>query len=371
MPVRLDVLDPAEAQALLAAILTQDRPREADGAAELCAELGFLPLAIEQAGAYLAQAGATPREYLDLLARYPAAMYQAAAEGGDAARTIARIWRVTLDRLADDPLAGQVLRILAWYAPEAIPRTLLDGLADPPAVLHAVGRLAAYSMLTADDGHPGHAPAGAGRDPHPRPGRPPPRPPGDRRRPGPGHPPARRRRPATGRTRRDGRRGGCCSRTSTPWPATRHRTPTPKPPPTSSTRPDCSSTARASPPARPGTSSVPSPATSGCWARTTPTPWPPADNLAGAYQAAGDLGRAIPLFEQALADRQRVLGEDHPDTLASRNNLAVAYQAAGDLGRAIPLHEQALADRQRVLGDDHPDTLTSRNNLAARLPGGG
>jgi len=143
VPVRLDVLDPAEAQALLSAILTQDRPREVDGGAEL----GFLPLAVEQAGAYLAQAGATPREYLGLLARYPAAMYQAAA---DAARTIARIWHVTLDRLADDPLAGQVLRILAWYAPEAIPRALLDGLADPPALLRAVGRLAAYSMLTAE-----------------------------------------------------------------------------------------------------------------------------------------------------------------------------------------------------------------------------
>ena len=36
--------------------------------------------------------------------------------------------------------------------PTAIPRTLLDGLADPPAVLRAVGRLAAYSMLTADAG---------------------------------------------------------------------------------------------------------------------------------------------------------------------------------------------------------------------------
>ena len=114
-----------------------DRPRELDGAGELCAELGFLPLAIEQAGAYLAEAGVTPREYLELLADYPAAMYQATAEGGDAARTIARIWRVTLDRLADDPLAGQVLRILAWYAPDAIPRALLDGLADPPALLQA------------------------------------------------------------------------------------------------------------------------------------------------------------------------------------------------------------------------------------------
>jgi hypothetical protein len=35
-PVRLDVLDPAEAQALLAAILSPDQSGEADGAAELC-----------------------------------------------------------------------------------------------------------------------------------------------------------------------------------------------------------------------------------------------------------------------------------------------------------------------------------------------
>ena len=39
----------------------------------------------------------------------------------------------------------------------------------------------------------------------------------------------------------------------------------------------------------------------------------------------------------------RVLGEDHPDTLTSRGNLAGAYQAAGDLGRAIPLYEQTLS----------------------------
>ena len=81
-------------------------------------------------------------------------------------------------------------------------------------------------------------------------------------------------------------------------------------------------------------------------------------------QETGDLGRATALYEQILADRQRVLGTDRPDTLASRNNLAGAYEAAGDLGRATPLYEQALADRQRVLGTDHPDTLASRNNLA-------
>ena len=88
------------------------------------------------------------------------------------------------------------------------------------------------------------------------------------------------------------------------------------------------------------------------------------DELADAYLGAGDLDEAIPLYEQTLADRQRVLSPDHPDTLTARNNLAGAYLDAGDPARAIPLYEQTLADRQRVLSPDHPDTLTSRSNLA-------
>ena len=87
-------------------------------------------------------------------------------------------------------------------------------------------------------------------------------------------------------------------------------------------------------------------------------------NLAGAYEGAGRLGEAIALYEQVLTDRTRVLGEDHPDTLTSRHNLAGAYREAGRLGEAIALYEQVLTDRTRVLGEDHPNTLTSRNNLA-------
>jgi tetratricopeptide (TPR) repeat protein/pimeloyl-ACP methyl ester carboxylesterase len=89
------------------------------------------------------------------------------------------------------------------------------------------------------------------------------------------------------------------------------------------------------------------------------------NNLAGAYESAGRLSEAIPLYEQTLAERERVPGPDHPDTLASRNNLAGAYRSVGRLSEAIPLYEQTLADYERILGPDHPDTLTSRNNLAA------
>ena len=88
------------------------------------------------------------------------------------------------------------------------------------------------------------------------------------------------------------------------------------------------------------------------------------DNLALAYRAAGRTSEAIALNERALAARERVLGPEHPDTLGSRDNLALAYRAAGRTDEAIALHEQALAAYERVLGPEHPDTLMARGNLA-------
>jgi tetratricopeptide (TPR) repeat protein len=88
------------------------------------------------------------------------------------------------------------------------------------------------------------------------------------------------------------------------------------------------------------------------------------NNLADAYREAGRLDDAVALHQQTLADYERVLGADHPGTLLSRNNLAVAYREAGRLDDAIRLHQQTMADRERVLGPDHPSTLRSRNNLA-------
>jgi tetratricopeptide (TPR) repeat protein len=87
-------------------------------------------------------------------------------------------------------------------------------------------------------------------------------------------------------------------------------------------------------------------------------------NLAYAYQDAGRVDDAIPLYERTLADREHVLGETHPDTLTARNNLAAAYQVGGRPDDAIPLLERTLADRARVLGETHPDTIGSRSNLA-------
>jgi tRNA A-37 threonylcarbamoyl transferase component Bud32 len=88
------------------------------------------------------------------------------------------------------------------------------------------------------------------------------------------------------------------------------------------------------------------------------------NNLARAYQRAGKVDLAIPLFERILKVRETTLGDDHPDTLTSRNNLAAAYQDAGRVDLAIPLLQSTLKAFESKLGHDHSNTLAARNNLA-------
>jgi hypothetical protein len=88
---------------------------------------------------------------------------------------------------------------------------------------------------------------------------------------------------------------------------------------------------------------------------------PGGDTLARAYLDAGRLGEALKSFDRAraIADRQQILGTDHPDTLASRNNLAGAFLAAG-----------RLPEDQRTLDPDHREPLGMRSSLVKARPSG-
>jgi len=68
-----------------------------------------------------------------------------------------------------------------------------------------------------------------------------------------------------------------------------------------------------------------------------------------------------------LTRSRRILGEDHPDALASANNLAVRVAVLGDHEQARRLDADTLARLRRILGDDHADTLGSAGNLALGL----
>ena len=91
------------------------------------------------------------------------------------------------------------------------------------------------------------------------------------------------------------------------------------------------------------------------------------NNLAVVLNAQGRPGETEPLFRRALAINEQTLGPDHPDTAQSLNNLAVVLNAQGWPGEAEPLFRRALAINEQTLGPDHPDTAQSLNNLAAML----
>ncbi len=89
------------------------------------------------------------------------------------------------------------------------------------------------------------------------------------------------------------------------------------------------------------------------------------NNLAELYRSQGKYEQAEPLYQRALAIRERVLGPEHPDTAQSLNNLAALYYNQGKYKQAEPLYRRALVIHERVLGAEHPSTATSLANLAA------
>jgi len=86
-------------------------------------------------------------------------------------------------------------------------------------------------------------------------------------------------------------------------------------------------------------------------------------DLARAYHQTGRVADAVPLVEQVLAARERLFGAEHARTLTARNNLASAYRAIGRAAEAIGLFEQNVAACERLFGADHPKTLASRHSL--------
>ena len=91
------------------------------------------------------------------------------------------------------------------------------------------------------------------------------------------------------------------------------------------------------------------------------------DNLTKVYQIVGAWKQAVELRVQVLEAIKRALGAEHPDTLTSMGNLASTYRDQGRLGEAEQLEVQVLEARKRVLGAEHPSTLRSMNNYAYTL----
>lgn len=88
------------------------------------------------------------------------------------------------------------------------------------------------------------------------------------------------------------------------------------------------------------------------------------NNMALLYDTRGRYAEAEPLYERALNINEKLLGPEHPAVATSLNNLALLYDNQGKYAQAEPLHKRALKIREKVCGLEHPDVATSLNNLA-------
>jgi tetratricopeptide (TPR) repeat protein/tRNA A-37 threonylcarbamoyl transferase component Bud32 len=86
--------------------------------------------------------------------------------------------------------------------------------------------------------------------------------------------------------------------------------------------------------------------------------------LGGALRELGAFQKAVDLLEKARVTRERELGPQNRDTLATMNDLAVAYAAARRHPEAIALFEKIRDVFAQTLGADHPDTWRMLQNLA-------
>jgi molybdopterin-guanine dinucleotide biosynthesis protein A len=79
---------------------------------------------------------------------------------------------------------------------------------------------------------------------------------------------------------------------------------------------------------------------------------------------AGDAVTARDMLEKLLPISERLLGAEHPATLIIRHNFAGWTGEAGDAVAARDMFEKLLPIRERLLGAEHPDTLSTRYNFA-------
>ena len=323
---------------------------EWDAATELARVLGCLPLALEQAGAYVYETGAGLEEYRRSLGL----VLDEVSEGIDPERTIARIWDQTLGAISGrDPLAVRLLEAMAWMAPDDIPRAFLEPLApDSVALNRALGVLHSYNMVSFGD---------------------------------PGCVSVHRLVQTVVRSRTNGRLDAELV-LQLALPSDDDVTAADK---WLRFLPHIDALADTA-----AAGSVPTAEMS--WAYYSAAQYlfrqqrdgltlklrlqvlihseqthddnDPAvlahrNNLGLAYIAANAPDKAIPLL-QSLVQQEAALGAATPDTLTTLNNLALAYIAADAADKAAPLLTTTLAQLEEVLGHLHPNTITCRNNLA-------
>ena len=129
---KVDVWPPETATDFL---LNRTQQTDADAAEELAETLHYLPLALEQAAAFIVerQGEVSLADYLELFRTHSARLLsdEAPAKTGDYEQVVATTWNISIKSIAEEsPAAVQLLQLFAFYAPERIPYDLIARNAD-------------------------------------------------------------------------------------------------------------------------------------------------------------------------------------------------------------------------------------------------
>jgi NB-ARC domain len=142
-PVTVRGLERAESISFLLS-----RTGETDRAAAnaLAEELGDLPLALAQAGAYIEETGRPLAEYLMLFRQRPAALLERPASFRV---TVATTWESSLAAVFSHQAARELLSLCSCLQPDSIPRRALSDY-DPLALDDAITALRLHSLIEID-----------------------------------------------------------------------------------------------------------------------------------------------------------------------------------------------------------------------------
>ena len=159
MPIRVFEEDEA-----VEFIIKRTGEEDTDSAKELAKELDNLPLALEQACAYIKTRNKSIAGYLELLRQRKTELLKFPISRKDYDYTVATTWEISFQQVQEESEAGaEMLNLCAFLAPEKIPRSLISGGAEhlPEPLASAVAdelrfddALAApkrYSLLTVAD----------------------------------------------------------------------------------------------------------------------------------------------------------------------------------------------------------------------------
>lgn len=155
--ILLPRMDPAEAAQLLKS-RSGELMSDGDEIVELLDRLEYLPLALSQAGSYIAENSITISEYLQVCTHNEASRTELLAEeftdparDDDAQNPVISTYAVSFDQInRSNPIAADLLSYMACLDDQAVPKSLLPLPASLVKATNALGLLKAYSLITTD-----------------------------------------------------------------------------------------------------------------------------------------------------------------------------------------------------------------------------